>query len=103
MKQEHVHSAIHSASVETSRFLSAHLRGEARASGWPDHIVRHMSVSYSGDGFNVHAHNQHHSEIGNLEYGTPGTQPTAAIRRFANRTGEAEQFFAGRVAARLGI
>lgn len=103
MKQAHVNSAVHSAGLETSRFLSAHLRGEARASGWPEDVVRHMRVSYGEDGFNAHVHKSHIKEANNLEYGVPGTGPTAAIRRFANRTGEAENFFAARIAARLGI
>jgi hypothetical protein len=38
----------------------------------------------------------------NLEYGTPGQQPTAAIRRFNNRQEEAEKFLVGRAFQHAG-
>jgi hypothetical protein len=37
-----------------------------------------------------------------LEYGTPNTQPTAAVRRFKNRQDEAEHFFVGRLEKHFG-
>lgn len=99
MKQ--FHHILNQASHDTTRLLSAHLRSQARASGWPEHIVRHMRVSYAGD-FKIGAHPEHMKEIENLEYGTPSTQPTAALRRFGNRTQEAEKFLMGRIAQQLG-
>jgi len=97
-----LHQALHRSSIETSRFLSAGLRNEARTSGWPEHVVRHMSVSYTKDGFDAHVHDDHHAEAMNLEYGTPSTQPSAAVRRFANRMTEAEKFLTGRMHSHLG-
>ena len=78
------------------------MRSEARASDWPEDIVRHMRVSYGDEGFNIHVHDAHKKEALNLEYGTPNTLPTAAMRRFSNRTQEAEKFFIGRLGAHLG-
>jgi hypothetical protein len=37
-----------------------------------------------------------------LEYGTPDTQPTAAIRRFKNRQQESEHFFVNRLEQHFG-
>ena len=91
-----IKTSLHKSSVETTRMMSAHLRAETRASGWPEHIVRGMHVSYSDGAFSVHSHPDHRDEILNLEYGTPNTQPTAAIRRYENRTAEAERFLLGR-------
>ena len=102
MKKSHVTSAITKASHDTSRLLSAHLRTEARKSGWPDHIVSTMHVTYGKDGFKNHVHPEHRAEARNLEYGTTSSQPTAAIRRFKNRTRQAEPFFIKRLAAHLG-
>jgi len=99
---ETLHTALHKSSLETSRYLSAGLRNEARRSGWPDHIVRHMNVSYTKDGFNAHVHDDHHAEAMNLEYGTPSTQPTAAVRRFSNRMADAENFLTKRMYRHLG-
>lgn len=92
-------SAIKQASRESSKYMSALMRTEARASGWPEHIVRSISVD---DSFNVNVHKAHRAEAMNLEYGTPDTQPTAALRRMANRTGQVEAFFVRRMAHLTG-
>ena len=92
-----VKESLHKASIETTRLMSAHLRSEARASGWPNHIVRNLSVRHNDGEFTVHSHDEHRSQVLDLEYGTPSTQPTAAIRRFSNRTSESEKFLIGRV------
>jgi hypothetical protein len=97
MKQSHVHSAIKSASIETTRLMSARLRSEARASGWPEHVVRSLHVSHGEDGFAAHVNERHHAETLDHEYGTPSTQPSPAIRRSTARTSEAESFLIGRL------
>lgn len=88
--------SLNKASVETTRMMSAHLRTEAQASGWPSHIVRGLHVTHNKGSFSVNIHKDHRAEAMNLEYGTPDTQPTAAIRRFNNRQQEAERFLIGR-------
>jgi hypothetical protein len=88
--------SINKASIETTRMMSAHLRAEAHASGWPAHIVRGLHVTHSDGDFAVNVHKDHRDEAMNLEYGTPDTQPTAAIRRFNNRQREAEKFLIAR-------
>jgi len=83
--------------------MSAQLRAEARASGWPHNIVRGLHVRYSPTGgFTTHVHPAHFDEAQDLEFGTPGTRPTYAIRRFSNRMSEAEEFLTGRLLAHLG-
>lgn len=101
MNPAEIHHAIHRAAVDTTRLLSSHLRKQARASAWPEHIIRHMRVSYNGEEFNLHVHPEHHADAHVLEYGAPGFSPTAAVRRFGNRTKEAEQFFVKRLGAEL--
>ena len=97
-----VKESLHKAAIETTRFMSAQLRAEARASGWPSHIVRNLHVTHSDGAFSVHTSKTHRAEAMNLEYGTPSTQPTAAIRRFSNRTAEAEKFLLGRTIKHFG-
>ena len=82
--------------------MGAHLRIEARKSGWPEEVIRHLSVQHKDGSFNVHAHESHKNQVLNLEYGTPSTQPTAAIRRFGNRTASAESFLVRRTMRHLG-
>ncbi len=88
--------SLNRASVETTRFMGAHLRSEARASGWPEKIVRNLHVRYSDGAFTIHGNPDHKTEILNLEYGTPSNQPTAAMRRFNNRQQESEKFMLAR-------
>ena len=96
------HKALEHASHETSRVMTNHLRAEAHASGWPSHVVRNMKVRYGSEGFETHVHDAHHAAAQDLEYGTPSTQPTAAVRRFSNRTQDAEKFLLGRLSTHLG-
>lgn len=81
--------------------MSAQLRAEARVSGWPEHIIRGLHVQYHPQqGFTTHVHPDHVAEAKDLEYGTPGKQPTYAIRRFVNRDSdriEAENFLVERM------
>lgn len=95
-------SAIHKASIETSRFLGAHYRQEARKSGWPEELVRSLSVSYTPKGFTVRAPEHLHDKIYDHEYGTPAMSPTAAMHRAGNRTTRAEKFFVDRLNDHLG-
>jgi len=100
------HNGIHKAAQEATRYMSAQLRSEARASGWPSHIISGLHVRYNPeDGFTTHVHPQHYAQALDLEYGTPGQQPTYAMRRFANRDSdraEAESFLVSRMAANMG-
>lgn len=97
MNRQKLTNALNQASHETTRLLSAHLRTEARKSGWSDDVVRSMHVTYDKDGFTSHVGARHYNKALNLEYGTPDTQPTAAVRRFNNRTAEAQHFFVNRL------
>lgn len=81
--------------------MSAQLRAEARNAGWPSHAANALTVHYDGKDFNVVSHGNHNL-IGDLEYGTPSTSPTAAIRRFKNRMGNTEQFFMDRLTVHGG-
>ena len=97
MKKDHVLNSIHRASHETSRLVGAHVRSEAKANGWPPHVVKSTSVSYSKNGFNANVAEKHYKEALDYEYGTPDRQPSAAIRHTANRTAESENFLINRL------
>ena len=90
------------ASHETTRLMSALLRSEAQASGWPSDVSRTLRVSHGKNGFEAHVSKRHYQSAMDLEYGTPNTQPTAAVRRFKNRQDEAEHFFVGRLEKHFG-
>ena len=103
MKEIHqFKSALNQASKDTSRLMTSHLRSEAYASGWPSHVTRGLKVTHGKDGFEAHIHDKHKNAAMDLEYGTPSQRPTAAIRRSANRTAEADHFLAARLGKMLG-
>jgi hypothetical protein len=82
--------------------MTSHLRAETHASGWPTDISRRVRVSHKDGSFDVHTHHSVEAQVHDLEYGTPDDRPTAAIRRFSNRTSEAETFLLGRMSRILG-
>jgi len=82
--------------------MSARLRSEAQASGWPSDVSRTLRVTHGKDGFEAHVAKNKYEKAMDLEYGTPSTQPTAAVRRFKNRQEEAEHFFLGRLEKHFG-
>ena len=82
--------------------MSAHARVEAHNSGWPEHLADSIHAKHDKTGFSYHTHDTHHAAIMDVEYGTPSTQPNAAIRRSSNRTAQAEAFFMKRLNNHLG-
>jgi hypothetical protein len=96
------HSALHQASHETAKVMTSHLRAETHASGWPTHVTNSTKIAFGENGFEAHVHDAHKDEAHKLEYGSPGNQPTAAVRRLGNRTHEAESFLVGRMSKILG-
>lgn len=101
MNKNSINKAIQRASQETTRYLSAQLRSEARASGWPSDVSNSLYVSYGKNGFSSHVAKKHYEKAMDLEYGTPDTQPTAALRRLNNRTEQASQFLVNRIFQRI--
>lgn len=97
MNRKKLTDALNQASHETTRLLSAHLRTEVRKSGWSNDVVSSMNVTYGKDGFTSNVSKKYFDKARDLEYGTPSTQPTAAVRRFNNRTAEAEHFLVNRL------
>ena len=96
-----VKDSLAKATQDTTRFMSAHLRIEARKSGWPDDVVSHLFVRHEDGEFTVHSHESHRNQVLDLEYGTPSQRPTAAIRRFGNRTAASERFLLSRTSKYL--
>lgn len=101
--QKEFKRALQRASIDASRYMSAGLRKEARASGWPRHIVNSLRMNYSRDGFDVAVHSEHHDKAMDFEYGNTEMRPTAAIRRFLNKAEDSESFLLNRTARHLGI
>jgi len=97
-----IQKALHKATQETTHYMTAHVQEEARTAGWPDHLVNNLRVTHDNDGFNTVVDESLHSEALDWEYGTPGRQPTAAIRRVNNQMGQANEFLLGRLSEHVG-
>ena len=103
MMQKEFKRAIQKASIDTSRFMSAGLRKEARASGWPSHVTNSLRMHYDRNGFDVRVHESHQDTAMDYEYGSTEKQPTAAVRRFLNRAQSSEQHFIKQAFKHLGV
>ena len=101
--KKRIDQAFAKAGHDTAQFLSAHLQAEAHNSGWPSHVVKSLKVSHEKGSFSASVHDDHLAEALDWEYGTPDHRPTAAVRRTANNTREAEKFFASRFMKHVGI
>jgi hypothetical protein len=102
MKTVNFQEVVKQAAQETSKVMTAQLRDECIASGWSEKIANRVRVVYKGNKFVVDIPDSIKAEAENLEYGTPSTQPTAAIRRFSNRLEESEKFLLRRAKQLLG-
>lgn len=79
-------------SSRTASFLSKNLRRHAASSGWPTHVAASLSVQHKGGQYTTTYPEHLSEEVLDLEYGTPSTTPSPAIRQFHNR---AEQMAGG--------
>lgn len=78
-------SALTQAGQETAIVMTAQLRSQCIASGWDKSVADRIKVTFSSKGFKVIYPDEVKRDVENLEYGTPSSQPTAAIRKFMNR------------------
>lgn len=103
MMQKEFKRALQRASIDTGRFMSAGLRKEARASGWPPHIANSLRMHYDRKGFDVRVHESHEATAMDYEYGNTTMQPTAAVRRYLNRAQPSEHYFIDQAFKHLGV
>lgn len=103
MMQREFKRALQKASLDTSRYMSAGLRQEARNSGWPRHVVNSLKMHYDRNGFDIRVHDSHEQTAMDYEYGNTEMLPTAAMRRYLNRVQPAEQHFISQAFKHLGV
>ena len=71
---------------DTAKDMTADLRKDALSHGWHKDVVNNMHVEYSDEaGFTVKVHPDFHDRAFLHEFGSPGNQPTAVIRKYSNR------------------
>ncbi len=82
--------------------MTAELHKECLASDWPPALVKRLKVKFSEGKLVIDIPPSLKKQVDALEYGTPSVQLTAALRRYGNRTDNAESFILKRANQLLG-
>ena len=70
--------------VGAAQTMTERLRSSALSHGWDPSVVSNMEGRPSGNSFHVHVHPDYAQRAHVLEFGSEGSRPTAAIRKFSN-------------------
>lgn len=89
--------AVKQAISQTAPVMTGQLRKSARQMGWPARVTRSLRVSGTDTGFQWTGP----EEAMDWEYGTVDRPPAPAIRRYMNRTQDAEKALLANVEAIL--
>lgn len=73
-------------STLTDSYLSSALRTHAASNGWPQNLSQSLGVHHHDGHVRVSIPDHLVEQAMDLEYGTPSTPPSAAVRQFLNRT-----------------
>jgi hypothetical protein len=90
MKQ--ILDAFDSTAELTARKLTANLQRSAMDSGWDPQVASNLSVSYSGDKFDVVVPPEYDEAAWRFEYGDGNRRPTAVIRKLKFGNAESSTF-----------
>lgn len=82
--------------------MTAELRQECLSSGWPPDVVNRLQIKFSDGKFVGDIPEDIKSRVGDLNFGTPSTQPNRAFHRYGNRTSNAESFMLKRAKQLMG-
>jgi hypothetical protein len=91
--------ALKAAGAETAQLMTSQLREEMLSSGWDSRLVAKIRVRFFNNKFEVKIPSKMKNMVSTLEYGSSDTPPSAVLRKFANRTQEAEKFLSQRAVA----
>jgi len=88
---------------QTSLLMTSDLRQSAMDNGWGAEVASNTHVMYDGKSYLIDVRSDLESQAMDLEYGTPSTRPTAAIRKYSNNTQDAENAFVTALEKELGV
>lgn len=89
---KHILDAFDSTADLAARKLTANLRSSAMKSGWDPQVASSLSVSYSGDKFDVVVPPEYDEAAWKFEYGDGNRRPTAVIRKLKFGNAESSTF-----------
>lgn len=92
-------TALKAAGTETAQFMTSQVREDLLSEGLDSRMVKRVHFRFAGNKFELKMPDKVKKAVDTLEYGSSNTPPSAVLRKFANRTQEAEKLFTQRVAA----
>jgi hypothetical protein len=83
-------SSARKAAKNAANLMTFDVQKAAIQNGWSEDVAYATQVVFKNDKYQVSVSNKLDSKALDLEYGTPRSRPTAAIRKFANNTTAAQ-------------
>ncbi len=77
---------LHNASRNAAQALTRDLRNYLVSLGWPPQAASAVSIDYEMNDFKIDISGQYADDAKLFEYGSQVVRPTAAIRKFFNRS-----------------
>jgi hypothetical protein len=92
-------TSLKAAGTETAQFMTSQVREELLAGGLDSRMVAKVRFRFFNNKFELKMPPKVKKAVETLEYGSSDKPPSAVLRKFANRTQEAEKLLTQRVAA----
>lgn len=103
MTSKSIVEAGRKAAVTTATYMTADVRHSAMKQGWDIETASNTNIMYDGTEVKVHIDAGFESQAMDLEYGTESSRPTAVLRKYGNRTQDAEKVFLSALSKGLGM
>jgi hypothetical protein len=92
-------TSLKAAGAETAQFMTSQVREDLLAEGLDSRMVAKVRYRFLNNKFELIMPQKVKKAVSDLEYGSSSTPPSAVLRKFANRTQEAEKFLSQRAVA----
>jgi hypothetical protein len=96
-------TALKAAGTETAQFMTSQVREDLLAEGLDSRMVAKVRDSFLNNKFELKMPPKVDKAIKELEFGSSTKPPSAVLRKFANRTQEAEKFLSQRAVAYMAV
>lgn len=92
-------TALKAAGSETAQFMTSQIREDLLSEGLSSRMVARVNFRFVNNKFELKMPPKVDKAVKDLEYGSSTKPPSAVLRKFANRTQEAEKFLSQRAVA----
>ena len=92
-------TALKAAGAETAQFMTSQIREDLLAEGLDSRMVAKVRYRFFNNKFEIKMPKKVDKAVKELEFGSSTKPPSAVLRKFENRTQEAEKFLSQRAVA----